>query len=153
MKQLQRQPPSSEPQQQHFPQPEEGWKVLRWHLAREQQQLAQSWERLQKQHLWRVSSERAISVRLILPVGAAVGSLEDGAAAVSVAVGFGSSVRVPPVAPGVSVLVPEVPDGCFFLLKMALSLSIASSAVIWIFQTSILSMWKSSDMEQLMMMM
>jgi hypothetical protein len=56
-----------------------------------------------------------------------VGSLEDGAAAVSVAVGLGCSVAVVPVAAGVSVLVPAVP-GVFLRLKMDFSLSMASSA-------------------------
>ena len=67
-----------------------------------------------------------------------MGSLEDGAAAVSVAVGFGCSVGVAPAAPGVSVLVPAVPED-FLRLKMALSLSMASSAAIRMLQTMILS--------------
>lgn len=62
-----------------------------------------------------------------------VGSLVDGAAAVSVAVGLGT------LAPLVSVFVPAVLLSLSFFvtrLKIALSLSIASSAVVkkWILE-------------------
>ena len=73
-----------------------------------------------------------------LPAGAVVGSLVEGAAAVSVAVGFGWSVGVAPLVPGASVLVPAVPEG-FLRLKMLFSLSMASSAGVWMFQTGILA--------------
>jgi hypothetical protein len=65
------------------------------------------------------------------PAGGRVGSLVDGAAAVSVGVGFGTAVVVPLVEGG-SVWVPAVPEAVlsFFLLKIALSLSMASRAVM-----------------------
>jgi len=60
------------------------------------------------------------------PAGGAAGSLVEGAAAVSVAVGLGTAVGVPLV----SVFVPAVLLSLSFLrLKRALSLSITSRAV------------------------
>ncbi len=58
-----------------------------------------------------------------------VGSLVEGAAAVSVAVGLGCSVGVAPVALGASVLVPAVLE-LFLRWKILLSLSMASSAAV-----------------------
>lgn len=62
-----------------------------------------------------VLSERRLS--LFVPAAGAVGSLVDGAAAVSVVVGLGTEVGVPAAA-GASVLLPLVEAGGGFFLRL-----------------------------------